>query len=99
MGGQVEHTIQTLENMLRGCVIEFKGSWDDHLSLIEFSYNNRYHSSIRMAPFEELHGRRYRSPFGWFEVGESPILGPEIIHEAILKVRMIRNRLATSYNR
>ena len=67
--GQVERTIQILEDMLRACVIDFRGSWDDHLPLIEFSYNNSYRSNIRMEPFEELYGRRCRSPFGWFEVG------------------------------
>ena len=66
--GQAERTIQTLEDMLRACVIEFRGNWDDHLPLIEFSYNNSYHSSIGMAPFEELYGRRCRYPVGWFEV-------------------------------
>ena len=68
--------IKNLEDMLRECVIDFKGSLDDHLPLIEFSYNNSYHSSIRMAPFEELYVRRCRSPVGWFEVGESSILLP-----------------------
>ena len=97
--GQAERTIQTLEDMLRACVIDFRGNWDDHLPLIEFSYNNSYHSSIGMAPFEALYGRRCRSPVGWFEVGESSILGPEIIHEALEKVRMIRDRLATAYSR
>ncbi|WMV25598.1 hypothetical protein MTR67_018983 [Solanum verrucosum] len=62
--GQVECTIKTLEYMLRACVIDFKGNWDDHLPLIEFSYNNSYHSSIGKAPFEELYGRRCRSPIG-----------------------------------
>ena len=71
MDGQAERTIQTLEDMLRACVIDFKGSWDDHLPLIEFAYNNSYHSSIQMAPYEALYGRRYRSPVGWFEVGEA----------------------------
>ena len=66
--------------MLRACVIDFKGSWDDHLPLIEFSYNNSYHSSIGMAHFEELYDRRRRPLVGWFEVGECLILGPEIIH-------------------
>ena len=59
--GQAERTIQTLEDMLRLCAIDFKGIWDDHLPLIEFAYNNSYHSSIQMAPFEALYGRRYRS--------------------------------------
>ena len=67
--GQAERTIQTLEEMLRACVIHFRGSSDDHLLLIEFSYNNRYHSSIEMAPFGALYGRRCRSTVGWFEVG------------------------------
>ena len=69
--GQAERTIQTLEDMLRACVIGFKGSWDDHLPLIEFSYNNSYHSSIKMTPYEALYGRRCRSHVCWFEVGEA----------------------------
>ena len=84
--GQAERTIQTLEDMLRACVIEFRGSWDDHLPLIEFSYNNSYHSIIVMEPFEALYGRRCISPIGWFEVGESSIFGLDIIHEALEKV-------------
>jgi len=62
--GQAECTIQTLEDMLRACVVNFKGSWDDHLPLIEFAYNNSYHSSIAMAPFEALYGRRCISLVG-----------------------------------
>ncbi|GJT40180.1 putative reverse transcriptase domain-containing protein [Tanacetum coccineum] len=68
--GQSEHTIQTLEDMLRACVIDFGGSWDVHLPLAEFSYNNSYHSSIRCAPFEALYGRKCRSPVLWAEIGE-----------------------------
>ena len=74
MDGQAERTIPTLEEMLRSCVIDFKGSWDDHLLLIEFSYNNNYNSSIRIEPFETLYGRRYRSIVGWFEVRNLPTL-------------------------
>ena len=62
--GQAEHTIQTLEDMLRSWVIDFKGSWHDHLPLLEFAYNNIYHSSIQMAFYEALHGNRYRSLIG-----------------------------------
>ena len=58
-------------------MIDFKGSWDDHLSLIEFAYNNSYHSSIQMAPYEALYGRRCRSSVGWFEVGEAALIGPD----------------------
>ena len=77
--------------MLRSCVIYFNGNWDDHILLIEFSYNNRYHSSISIAQFEALYGRRYWSPVGWFHIGESSLQGPEIIHEALEKVRIIRD--------
>ena len=58
--GKAERTIHTLEDMLRDCVIDFKGSWDDHLPLIEFDYNNSYHSSIQMTPYEALYARRWR---------------------------------------
>ena len=68
------------------------------MPLIEFSYNNSYHFIIGMTPFETLYGMRCRSLVGWFEVAKSSILGPEIIHEAMEKVRMIRDRLATTYS-
>ncbi|KAF3685344.1 hypothetical protein FXO37_00715 [Capsicum annuum] len=77
--GQEERTIQTLEYMVRACAIDFKGSWDDHLPLIEFAYNNSYHSSIQMALFEALYDRRCRSPIGWFEVSEASVIGPNLI--------------------
>ncbi|KAH0644897.1 hypothetical protein KY284_032781 [Solanum tuberosum] len=96
MDGQAERTIQTLEDMLRACVIDFKGSWDDHLPLIEFAYNNNYHSSIQMALYEALYGRRYRSPVGWFEVGEAALIGPDSVLDAMEKVQLIRDRLKTA---
>nr|GFB21679.1 putative reverse transcriptase domain-containing protein [Tanacetum cinerariifolium] len=65
--GQSERTIQKLEDMLRACVLDFGKSWDKHLSLVEFSYNNSYHTSIKAAPFEALYGRRCRSPICWAE--------------------------------
>ena len=80
-------------------MIDFRGRWDDYFPLIEFSYNNIYHSTIGMALFDALYGRRCRSPVGWFEVGESSILGPKIIHEAVEKVRMIRDGFTTAYTR
>ena len=64
--GQAEHTIQNLEDMLRSCIIDFKGNRDKHLPFLEFSYNNSYYSSIFMAPFEALYDRRCRYPIGWF---------------------------------
>ncbi|GKA08458.1 putative reverse transcriptase domain-containing protein [Tanacetum coccineum] len=84
--GQSERTIQTLEDMLKACVIDFGGSWDVHLPLAEFSYNNSYHSSIRCAPFEALYGRKCRSPVLWAEVGESSLIGPELVQETTNKV-------------
>ena len=77
--GQSERTIQTLEDMLRVCFVDFKGNWDDYLPLIEFSYNNSFHASIGMPPFEALYGRKCRSPLYWDEVGERKILGPELV--------------------
>ncbi|GKA08675.1 putative reverse transcriptase domain-containing protein [Tanacetum coccineum] len=71
--GQSDHTIQTLEDMLRACVLDFKGSLDVHLPLVEFSYNNSYHSSVRCAPFEALYGRNFRSPIMWAEVAEGVV--------------------------
>ncbi|GJR58654.1 putative reverse transcriptase domain-containing protein [Tanacetum coccineum] len=71
--GQSERTIQTLEDMLRACVLDFGGSWDVHLLLVEFSYNNSYHSSVRCTPFEALYGRKCRSPIMWAEVGEGDL--------------------------
>ena len=69
--GQSERTIQVLEDMLRACVLDFGGSWETHLSLAEFAYNNSYHSSIGMAPYEALYGRPCRSPLCWAEVGRN----------------------------
>ncbi|GJU57425.1 putative reverse transcriptase domain-containing protein [Tanacetum coccineum] len=94
--GQSERTIQTLEDMLRACVIDFGGSWDRHLPLVEFSYNNSYHASIKAAPFEALYGRKCRSPFCWSEVGDSQLTGPEMIRETTEKIVQIKNRLLTA---
>ncbi|GKC52488.1 putative reverse transcriptase domain-containing protein [Tanacetum coccineum] len=79
--GHGERIIQTLEDMLRACVIDFGGSWDVHLPLAEFSYNKNYHTSIRCAPFEALYGRKCRSPMLWAEIGEGSLIGPELVQE------------------
>ncbi|GJT87485.1 putative reverse transcriptase domain-containing protein [Tanacetum coccineum] len=97
--GQSEHTIQTLEDMLRVCVMDFRGSWDTHLSLVEFSYNNSYHKSIQCAPFKALYGRKYRSPVIWAEVGESQLIGPEIMQETTKKIMQIKERLKMARSR
>ncbi|GKF14242.1 putative reverse transcriptase domain-containing protein [Tanacetum coccineum] len=77
--GQSERTIQTLEDMLRTCVIDFGNGWEGHLPLIEFSYNNSYHASIKAAPFEALYGRKCRSRVCWAEVGDAWLTGPELV--------------------
>ncbi|GKA88994.1 putative reverse transcriptase domain-containing protein [Tanacetum coccineum] len=97
--GQSEHTIQTLEDMLRACVLDFEGSWDVHLLLVEFSYNNSYHSSVRCAPFEELYGRKCHSPIMWAEVGEGQLIGPELVQETTEKISQIKDRLKAARNR
>ncbi|XP_070005586.1 uncharacterized protein [Nicotiana sylvestris] len=98
-GGQAKRTIQTLEDMMRACVIDFGGNWDDHLPLIEFAYNNSYQASIGMALYEALYGRRCRSPVGWFEPAEVPLIGPEFVCEALEKVQLIRERLKAAHSR
>ncbi|KAD4981942.1 hypothetical protein E3N88_18613 [Mikania micrantha] len=97
--GQSERTIQTLEDMLRACIIDFGGNWDSHMPLIEFSYNNSYHTSIRCAPFEALYGRKCRSPLCWAEVGDSQLTGPEIVQETTDKIFMIKDRLKVARDR
>ncbi|GJT99737.1 putative reverse transcriptase domain-containing protein [Tanacetum coccineum] len=97
--GQSEHTIQTLEDMLRVCVLDFEGSWDVHLSLVEFSYNNSYHSSVRCAPFEALYGRKCHSLIMWAEVGEGQLIGPELVQETTEKISQIKDRLKAARDR
>nr|GFA85695.1 putative reverse transcriptase domain-containing protein [Tanacetum cinerariifolium] len=75
--GQSERTIQTLKDMLRACVIDFEKGWVNHFPLVELSYDNSYHASIKATPFEALYGRKFRSPVRWTKVGEAQILGPE----------------------
>ncbi|GJZ93185.1 putative reverse transcriptase domain-containing protein [Tanacetum coccineum] len=96
---QSERTIQTLEDMLRACVLDFGGSWDVHLPLVKFLYNNSYHSSVRCAPFEALYGRKCRSPIMWAEVGEGQLIGPELVQETTKKISQIKDRLKAARDR
>ena len=91
--GQSERTIQVLEDMLRACVLDHKGSWEEHLPLVEFSYNNSYQASIQMTPYEALYGRPCRSPIYWTEVGESSITSSDLIRDTSEKVSLIRQCL------
>ena len=87
--GQTERVNQVLEDMLRACTISFPEKWDDSLKLAEFSYNNSYQESIRMAPFEALYGRKCRTPLNWVEVGDRGYFGPEFIQTARDQVSII----------
>ncbi|GKE37740.1 putative reverse transcriptase domain-containing protein [Tanacetum coccineum] len=91
--GQSERIIQTLEDMLKACIIDFGGSWNVHLPLAKFSCNNSYHSSIRCAPFEALYGRKCRLPVLWAEIGEGNLIGPELVLETTDKVVLIKEKL------
>ncbi|KAI3755146.1 hypothetical protein L1987_54941 [Smallanthus sonchifolius] len=89
----------SVEYMLRDYVIDFSNSLETHLPLVEFSYNNIYHTSIKAAPFEALYGRKCRSPICWAEVGDSQLTGPELVHETSEKIVQIRNRMAAARDR
>nr|XP_004513853.1 uncharacterized protein LOC101508632 [Cicer arietinum] len=97
--GQTERTIQTLEDMLRACILKEGGNWDTHLPLVEFSYNNSYHASIGMAPYEALYGRKCRTLLCWSEVGDKGIVGPEVIQETTEKIKVIKDKLKIAQSR
>jgi len=97
--GQTERTIQTLEDLLRACVFEDHRSWDTLLPLIEFTYNNSYHASIGMAPYEALYGRKCQTPLCWYQDGESSIVGPELVQQTTEKVRVIQERMKIAQSR
>nr|GEW71299.1 hypothetical protein [Tanacetum cinerariifolium] len=96
--GQSERTIQTPEDMLRACVIDFGNGWVKHLPLCEFSYNS-YHASIKAAPYEALYGCKCRSPMCWAEVEEAQLTGPEMIQETTKKIVLIKQRIQAAQDR
>ncbi|KAL4017799.1 hypothetical protein IC575_021371 [Cucumis melo] len=97
--GQTERLNQVLEDMLRACALEFPGSWDSHLHLMEFAYNNSYQATIGMAPFEALYGKCCRSPVCWGEVGEQRLMGPELVQSTNEAIQKIRSRIHTAQSR
>nr|GEW92237.1 reverse transcriptase domain-containing protein [Tanacetum cinerariifolium] len=97
--GQSERTIQTLKDMLRPCVIDFRKGWVKHLPLVKFSYNNSYHASIKVAPYEALYGQKCRSPVCWAEVGEAQLTSPEMIQETTEKIILIKQRIQAAQDR
>jgi hypothetical protein len=91
--GQTEQVNQIVEDMLRASIMHFDKSWDKCLSLAEFSYNNSYQASLKMAPFEALYGRRCRTPLNWSEAGERTLFGPDLVKDTEEKVEVIRENL------
>ena len=97
--GQSERTIQTLEDMLRACALEWPGNWEDKLPLIEFTYNNSWHASIKMAPYEALYGRRCRSPLCWDDLTDAVLIAPELLQKTKDDIEVIRQRLLSAQSR
>jgi transposase InsO family protein len=91
--GQTERVNQIIDDMLRACALQYGRSWDKNLSYAEFSHNNSYQESLKMAPFEMLYGRRCRTPLFRSETGERKVFGPDILQEAEKQVRMVRENL------
>jgi hypothetical protein len=79
--------------MLRACVLAYGTKWEDCLPFAEFSYNNSYQASLKMAPFEALYGRKCRTPLNWSEAGESQVFGTDVLREAEEQVQLIRDHL------
>ncbi|KAA0060773.1 pol protein [Cucumis melo var. makuwa] len=97
--GQTERLNQVLEDMLRACVLKFSGSWNSHLHLMEFAYNNSYQATIGMTPFKTLYGKCCRSPVCWSEVGEQRMLRPELVQTTNAAIQKIRARMLTARSR
>ena len=97
--GQYERVIQVLEDMLRGCVFDFHGSWDRYIPLMEFAYNNSYQSSICIAPYEALYGRKCSTLVCWTELNDHKVIGPSIVKETEEKFLVIQQRLKAASDR
>jgi hypothetical protein len=97
--GQTERVNQILEDMLRACALQYKRSWDKSMSYAEFSYNNSYQESLKMAPFEMLHGRRCQTPLFWSEAGERKVFGTNILQEAEKQFCKVRENLRAAQSR
>ena len=91
--GQTKRINQILEDMLRACALQYSTSWDKSLPYAEFSYNNSYQKSLKMAPFEVLYGHKCRTPSFWNQTGETQVFGPDVLRDAEEQVRMIRDNL------
>jgi hypothetical protein len=97
--GHTERVNHILEDMLRACALQYGRSWDKCLSFAEFSYNNNYQESLKMAPFDMLYGRRCRTLLFWSEARERKVFGPDILQEVKKQVRMVREKLRVAQSR
>jgi hypothetical protein len=97
--GQTERVNQVLEDMLRARALTYGTDWESSLLFAEFSYNNNFQASLRMAPFEALYGKKCRTPLAWSEVGERTLFGPAIIEVAKEKVEIVRENLRIAQSR
>ncbi|GJZ61511.1 putative reverse transcriptase domain-containing protein [Tanacetum coccineum] len=95
----ISRDYSTLEDMLRAYAIDFRKGWVNHLPLVEFSYNNSYHASIKAVSFEALYSWKFRSPVCWAEVGEVQLTGPELVQETIEKIIQIKQRMQVARDR
>ena len=97
--GQTERVNRVLEDLLRMCILDFGGSWEEHIPLVEFAYNNSFQTSIGMTPFEALYGRPCRSPSCWVESTERLLLGPDMVRDTTERIKFIRKRMKTAQDR
>src|SRR5580765_777218 len=97
--GQTERTIQSLEDLLRACVLDHRESWDELLPLVEFTYNNSFHASIGMAPYEALYGRRCRTPLCLYQDGEQLLVGPELVQQTTENVKEVQAKMRAAQSR
>jgi hypothetical protein len=97
--GQTERVNQILEDILRACAMQYGRSWDKSLPYVEFSYNNSFQESLKMAPFEMLYVCRRQTPLFWNETGEQKVFGPDILQEAEKQVCMVRENLRVAQSR
>ena len=85
--------------MLRACVMDFQGSWNHYLPLIEFSYTNSFQTTIGVTSYELLYGRKCKSLVHWDEIGEQRYLGPDIVRDMVEAVEKIRKRMMAIQDR
>ena len=97
--GESERTTQSLGDLLRTCVLDHLGAWDEVIPLIELTYNNSFHASIGVAPYEALYGRKCRTPLCWYQDGEAILVGPELLEQNTENIRMVRDRMQVSQSR